>query len=93
MKIETRAVDPEITRKNLIAGPQLIQLINQINRILDCCRTGIWAKVPGPVLFHLTAEQYPRIILSECHLDVWIGLIILKHGIVLRAVFLDQIVL
>ena len=93
MIIEAGAVLPRISWQHLIAGTNLVQLMDQVNRILHCPCAGVWPKVFVLVLFHRSRKQYPGKFLSHRHLDVGIGLIILQHGIVTWSVLLDKVAL
>ena len=53
----------------------------------------IWAKILSLVLPPLSGKHNPWILLIHRHLDVRVTLIILHHGIVLRAVLLNQVTL
>ena len=53
----------------------------------------IWSKILSLILSPLSGEHNPWILLIHCHLDVRVTLIILHHGIVLRAVLLNQVTL
>ena len=90
--IETCPVVSAITGQIPITGTELIELINEFNGILHCGRTGIWTKISGTILLHLSGKQNSRILLSHRHFNIGIGFIILQHRIILWTVFLDQII-
>ena len=93
MIVEARPVCSYITRQPAVAGAKLIDFVYQIYRAFHRRGTRIRTKVTGFVLFHLTRKQHPRIVLSQCHLDVRICLVITKHSIVLWCMLLYQIAL
>ena len=92
MVIQTWTFLTDIPRQHPVAGTQLKQFIEQFYRILNCPRAGIWAKVPGSVLFHFSRKQYPRKLFSHRHFDKRISFIIFQQRIIFWAVLFDQIV-
>ena len=93
MIIQAGALFSDIPRQNAIAGTQPIELINQLDGILDSARAGIRSEVARLVLFHCTRKKHPRKRLAHRHLDKRIRLIVFQHGVVFRAMLLDQIAL
>ena len=91
MIIQTRAVLSRVARQVPVAGAQLIDLVYQLDRILDCSRARVRAKVPRFVFFLLAGKENSRKIFPESHSDVRICLIVPQHGVVLRPMFFDQI--
>ena len=91
MIIQTRAVLSRVARQVPVAGAQLIDLVYQLDRILDCSRARVRAKVPRFVFFLLAGKENSRKIFPESHSDVRICLIVLQHCIVFRTMFFDQI--
>ena len=89
--IQARALLADVARKRLAAAADLIELLDQVDRILDCPRTRVRAKIAGLILLHCARKKHPRVFLSERHLDERVGLVILQHRIVFRTVLLDQV--
>ena len=93
MVVETGPFQTDIPRQLSVTGFELIKLIHQVNRILYRSRGGIGAEIFGLILLHFTGDENTRIFLSHCHLNIRIRLVVLKHGIVFRTVFLNQVIL
>ena len=91
--IQARPFQPDLPWQLPVTTPDLIELLQDINRIPHRTRTGKWPKVLRSVPFHLPAEKYSRIRLLHCYLDKRIGLVIRQHGVIFRCIFLDQIIL
>ena len=91
MIIQARTFLSDVARKRLAAAADLIQLLDQVDRILDCPRTCIWPEIARFIFFHRTRKKHPRVLLSERHLDKRVGLVILQHCIVFRTMLLDQV--
>ena len=91
MVVQARALLADVARKRLAAAADLIKLLDQVDRILDCPRTCIWSKIARFVFFHRARKKHPRVFLSERHLDKRVGLVILQHRIVFRTMLLDQV--
>ena len=75
------------------AGPDLVELVNQIDGILDRARAGVGAVILRLILFEPPGKKHPRKVLSHRHLDVRVCLVIHEHGVVLGPVLLDKVAL
>ncbi|CDB19427.1 unknown [Blautia sp. CAG:52] len=71
----------------------MVELADQLHRILDRIGTGVRSEIFCFVLFHLPHKQYPRIFLINRHFQIRISFVVLEHRVVLRPVFLDQVTL
>ena len=91
LMIQTWPVLANVGRKVSIAGPYAIQFMQQLQGLFHCSRTGIGSKISGLVPLLGSGEHHPGIILLQCHPDKGVGLIVHQHGIILGAIFLDQI--
>ena len=77
MIIQAGALDSYIPGQHPVAGPQLVQLVQQFNGILHCRGTGIGTEIAGLILLHGTGKQDSGIILPHRHLDIRVRLVIL----------------
>ena len=93
MIIQAGTLFANILRKPAAAGAQTIDFIEQVNGILDCSRTRLWSEIARFILLHRSGKKHSRIILRYRYLDIRISLVIPEHGVVLRAMLLDQIAL
>ena len=93
MEIEAGPLLPKILREPAIACPQRKKLLHQVNGLMFGAGIGEGTEILSAILFHPSGKEHPRISLSHRHFDIGIGLVVPEHGIVLRVVLLDQIVL
>ena len=77
MIVQAGALDSYIPGQHPVAGTQLVQFVQQFNGIFHRRSAGIGTEIAGFIFFHGTGKQDPGIILSHCHLDIGIGLVIL----------------
>ena len=91
MIVQTRTVFARIPRKLPAARTKLIQLSDQLYRILDCRRACIRPKILGFILFHLTRKKDPGVSFPQRHFYIRISLVIFQQNIVFRAMLFDQI--
>ena len=75
MIVQAGALDSYIPGQHPVAGTQLVQFVQQFNGIFHRRSAGIGTEIAGFIFFH--GKQDPGIILSHCHLDIGIGLVIL----------------
>ena len=91
MVVKARPLLSDILGKASVAASQMIQLPYQFNRILHCSHTRIRTKIFSLIFLHLTGHHNSRVCLIYRNFDKRIAFVIHQHGIVFRAVFLDQI--
>ena len=82
-----------ISWKISAAAPQVIQLMDQVDRVPDSLRTCIRPEIAGLIFKHLSRQHYPRENLVRCHFDKRIGLVVHEHRIIFRMMLFDQIAL
>ena len=94
MIIQTRSLFSDIPRQIPLAGADLIDFPQKLDRILHGPGAGVRTEIPALVLFHRSVKKgsadNPR---STRHFDKRIGLVIFEHRIVFRAMLLDQVAL
>ena len=93
MIVQAGSLFPGVPGQIPVAAPDMIQLMDQIDRIPDCLRTGVGSEIFCLVLQHLPRKDDSGKWFISRHFDERICLIIHEHGIVFRPVFLDQITL
>ena len=74
-----------------VAAPDVIQFMDQVNRIPHRLGTCIRSKISCPVFHHFPCQQHPWKCLSCRYFNKWIRFIIHQHRIILGSVFFDQI--
>ena len=77
MVIQAGAVSTDLSGETPVAGPQEVKLIQQIDGILHCRRTGVGTEVPGLILLHGAGKLDPGVILPQSDLNVRVGLVVL----------------
>ena len=93
MIIQTWSVLSTVPGKNTAAWTNFIQLAHQFDHILYCPCTGIRAKIFSFILTHSPGKQYSGIFFIYRYFDKRVTFVILKHGIILWPMLLDQITL
>ena len=93
MIIQTWTVFAAVTGQITVAGPYHINLADQLDHVLHSCGAGIGSEIFRLVLFHGAGKKNSWIGLVYRHFNEWICLIILQHGVIFRAVLLDQVAL
>ena len=92
VKIQAGPVLPEIPGQDAVTVPEPVHPVDELDRLPHRLRAGKRPEIPGLILLHLPGKQDARIGLPHRHLDVGVGLVVLEHRVVLRAVLLDQVV-
>ena len=93
MIIQTWTVFAAVTGQITVAGAYHINLADQLDHIFYSCGAGIGSEIFRLVLFHGAGKKDSGIGLVYSYFNEWICLIILQHGVVFRAMLLDQVAL
>ncbi len=91
MVVQAGSLLSDIPGQVPIAAPQMVQLVEQFDRIPHRLAAGIRSEIFCLVLHHIPCQHHPGKRLPHRHLDKRIRLVVHQHGIVLRPVLFDQI--
>jgi hypothetical protein len=76
-----------------LAGPELEQLAEQVERLADPLGTGERAEVGAPGAVLLASEVDPRVLLVEADADIGVGLVVAEPDVESRPMPLDEALL
>ena len=93
MIIQAGAVPAAVTGQSTVAGADHINPAHQLDHVFYCRRAGVGAEILCLVLFHGSGKKDSGVWLVYGHFDEGIGLVILQHGVIFRAVLFDQVAL
>ena len=91
--IQAGPVQADIPGQIPVTRPDLVQLVQQLYRLLHRPCTRIRPVIPGFVLLHPSCKQHPGIGFLHRHFNKRITLVILEHGVVFGTVLFDQVAL